>query len=415
MIKNIGFISTRIAGTDGVSLETEKWARVLERNGYTCFYFAGELDRPGDRCFISEEAHFTHARVASLNDSLFGSSVRHPEVAEGVHSLSKKIKDDLYRFIKKFDIHLVIPENALTIPMNIPLGMAITELLAETGMPAIAHHHDFFWERDRFLVNAAGDFLSASFPPSLPTVRHVVINSLAGQSLSYRRGVSSTVVPNVYDFKNPPVRDPNTAEELRKRAGISSGQWMVLQPTRVVPRKWIERSIDLVSRLDNGGRKLVISHASGDEGDRYCEMILGYAEMMKVELVFVHDVVFSCDAGTGGGSFCLGDAYRASDLVAYPSGYEGFGNAFLEAIYYRKPLLVNRYPVFIADIEPLQFRLCLIDGFISDEAVREVESLLGDAALLEETAEHNYLVAAKHFSFEVLEERLIGLVKGFRD
>jgi len=44
-IRNIGFISTRIAGTDGVSLEIEKWATVLERNGFNCYYFAGELDR----------------------------------------------------------------------------------------------------------------------------------------------------------------------------------------------------------------------------------------------------------------------------------------------------------------------------------------------------------------------------------
>ena len=29
-IKNIGFVSTRIAGTDGVSLEIQKWADVKE-------------------------------------------------------------------------------------------------------------------------------------------------------------------------------------------------------------------------------------------------------------------------------------------------------------------------------------------------------------------------------------------------
>jgi len=34
--KNIGFISTRIAGTDGVSLEIEKWTKVLERNSFSC-------------------------------------------------------------------------------------------------------------------------------------------------------------------------------------------------------------------------------------------------------------------------------------------------------------------------------------------------------------------------------------------
>ena len=45
MIKNIGFVSTRFAGTDGVSLESSKWAKVFEDNGFSCFWFAGEEDR----------------------------------------------------------------------------------------------------------------------------------------------------------------------------------------------------------------------------------------------------------------------------------------------------------------------------------------------------------------------------------
>jgi len=35
----VGFVSTRLAGTDGVSLETRKWADVAQRLGhevYTC-------------------------------------------------------------------------------------------------------------------------------------------------------------------------------------------------------------------------------------------------------------------------------------------------------------------------------------------------------------------------------------------
>ena len=40
--KRIGFVSTRLAGTDGVSLETLKWVRVLESMGHISFCFAGE-------------------------------------------------------------------------------------------------------------------------------------------------------------------------------------------------------------------------------------------------------------------------------------------------------------------------------------------------------------------------------------
>ena len=49
--RNIGFISTRLAGTDGVSLETAKWAEVLEKEGFTCFYMArSEERRVGKEC-----------------------------------------------------------------------------------------------------------------------------------------------------------------------------------------------------------------------------------------------------------------------------------------------------------------------------------------------------------------------------
>ena len=48
---NAGFVSTRFAGTDGVSLETEKWADIFEKEGLNCFYFAGELDRDPERSY----------------------------------------------------------------------------------------------------------------------------------------------------------------------------------------------------------------------------------------------------------------------------------------------------------------------------------------------------------------------------
>ena len=63
--------------------------------------------------------------------------------------------------------------------MNVPLGLALTNFIVETGIPTIAHHHDFYWERDRFAVNAIGDFLGTAFPPTLPTIQHVTINSFA--------------------------------------------------------------------------------------------------------------------------------------------------------------------------------------------------------------------------------------------
>ena len=79
-------------------------------------------------------------------------------------------------FIEKFDLDLLIPQNLLSFPQNIPLTLALTEVIAETEIPVIAHHHDFTWERKPLLVNSVGDYLSMAFPPDLPSIQHVVIN-----------------------------------------------------------------------------------------------------------------------------------------------------------------------------------------------------------------------------------------------
>ena len=118
---NIGFISTRLAGTDGVSLETAKWADVFEGERFSCFYFAGELDRPEECSYLSEEAHFTHPEIEKIQGKCFGVTKRDRSVTRKIEEIKEKLKDDIYAFIKKFEIDILIPENALTIPMNIPL------------------------------------------------------------------------------------------------------------------------------------------------------------------------------------------------------------------------------------------------------------------------------------------------------
>jgi len=246
--KNVGFISTRLAGTDGVSLETTKWAAVFEKEGFNCFYMAGELDYPPEKSFLVEEAHFTHPDIKSIYNKCFGVRNREPSTSKKIQQMKDLLKAKLYEFAREFNLHLLVTENVLAIPLNIPLALAITEFLAETNMPTIAHHHDFFWERKRFLTNAVWDFLNMAFPPHLPSIHHVVINSSADNQLSLRTGISGTIVPNVMDYANPPTETDPYASDVREALGIEEDEIFILQPTRVVQRKGIEHAIELVSR-----------------------------------------------------------------------------------------------------------------------------------------------------------------------
>ncbi len=408
---NVGFVATRLAGTDGVSLEAEKWADVFQQEGFNCYFLAGELDTPPERSYHVPEAHFHYPPVAEIYQSCFGVKKRSIQVTERIHRYKMILKEHLYRFVERFDLHLLIPENALTIPLHLPLGLALTELISETSMPTIAHHHDFFWERQHFLTNAVWEYLNMAFPPHLPAINHVVINTSADNQLSLRTGISSTVIPNVMDFENPP--DPTDAytADVRESLGIAADEIFVLQPTRVVKRKGIEHAIELVHRIGRKA-KLVISHASGDEGYDYEQRIREYSRLMGVDTRFVSTIIGEerGQAADGRKVYTLDDIYPHADLVTYPSNFEGFGNAFLEAVYFRRPIVVNTYSIYQMDIKPKGFDVIEIDGYVTNEAIRKTLSILDDPVRREAMVERNYAIATKCFSYLVLRRKLINLI-----
>jgi mannosylglucosylglycerate synthase len=243
------------------------------------------------------------------------------------------IKTGIYEFVNQYQIHVIIVENALSIPVNIPLGVAITEFIEETRFPTIAHHHDFAWERQRFINNCVNDFISMAFPPVTPGIQHVVINSVSASEVSRRKGISAWVIPNVMDFHSPPAPPDEYSRDIREKLGIEPDEFFILQPTRIIQRKGIENAIELVRRLDLKAR-LVISHASGDEGIEYERRVREFARLLGVPVRFVARMISTERGFTDDGrkKYTLQDAYQHADLVTYPSTIEGFGNAFLEAL-----------------------------------------------------------------------------------
>lgn len=410
---NAGFVSTRLKGTDGVSMETEKWAEVLQGQKFTPYYFAGELDRPPGRSYLAPEAHFRHPEIKQIYDNVFGVRRRERFITEKIHALAQRLKNHLYSFLRQFNIDLLILENVLAIPLNIPLGVAITEVLCETGIPAIAHHHDFFWERDRFQVNAVNDYIQMAFPPHLLNMAHVVISSNACNQLGFRTGIAANVIPNVMDFDHPPPpANKEQRAEVRAAFGIDDDALFVLQPTRVVKRKGIEHAIELVYRLGKKA-KLVISHASGDEGYSYEQRIREYSALLGVNTIFVSDQIGDYRGATENGRkiYTLQDIYPHADLVTYPSDFEGFGNAFLEAVYFKKPVVVNTYSIYATDIKPKGFSVIELDGYVTGGAVAETRRVLEDPELRSRLVEHNYEIAATYYSYAVLEMELNALIR----
>lgn len=408
----LGFVGTRFAGTDGVSLEADKWAKVLWDHRHVSYWMAGQLDTDPNVSMLVPHAYFGHTDISWINQRIFGKNKRDPDITRLIYAISDHLKRSLYEFTRKFEIEILIVQNALCIPMNVPLGLAITNFIAETGFPTIAHHHDFYWERDRFSVNGVGDILSMAFPPSLPSIQHVTINSTAQLDLSHRTGNSSILIPNVLDFETPPAEPDDYARHFREDIGLEEDDILFLQPTRIVPRKGIEHSIGLVAALNNPKCKLVISHASGDEGHDYQDALKEMADSQGIDLRFTDDIVDEQRGQTEDGRriFTLADAYSQADFITYPSLYEGFGNALLEAFYYKKPVLVNRYSIFITDIEPKGFKVITMNGYLTREVVAHVQRVIHNEEYRQQMVDQNYELGKSFFSYAVLRRKLRALI-----
>ena len=360
---------------------------------------------------VVEEAHFLHPEIREYYHKFFNSTQRSEEDTRWIHAKREFFKDQLRTFIREFNLDLLIPQNVFSFPLNIALSMALTEVVAETNIPTIAHHHDFTWERKPLLVNSIWDYIYMAVPPNLLSVQHVVINSSASHQLARRIGVSSTIVPNVMDFENPPPLADDYSADMRVELGIEADEHFILQPTRVVQRKGIEHAIELVSRLGRKAR-LVISHASGDDGFKYEARVKEFADQMGVRAIFSSER-FDENRGTmpnGDKIYSLSDAYPNADLVTYPSLIEGFGNAFLEALYFRKPIVVNNYAIYATDIRPKGFRVIEFDDYITQATVDETLRILDDAELQDEICTFNYALAVRHFSYSVLRNKLLVLL-----
>jgi mannosylglucosylglycerate synthase len=415
----VGVIIGRIGGEDGVALETEKWIEVLHRIGHEVRVLTGLLE--GDVADVSllPPLSFAHPDTEREQATAFFGGPGEPDAFVGwLEDRAAALAAGIEDWLQAERIDALLIENASALPCHLRMGMAVQQVCQRTGIPTVTHDHDFAWERgDRYTTPHAGvqAIVERCFPLLLPNVRHAVINTAARDALEARFDTPSRVVPNVMDFAAGfAVRDEFNAG-LRADLGVADDDILLFQITRIVRRKGIETAIELVDALGDPAVKLVITGTARDDDSGYHEELAA-----RVAARGLGDRVLFAGARfdnqrrvdpDGAQVYSLSDAYAHATACTYFSTYEGFGNAFVEAVLARRPIFVNDYePVFTPDIGVHGFDVVLIrDGQLTDSAVDEVRAVLSDAARQRAIADHNFAIGAQHFSYERLAELLTPL------
>ncbi len=423
---NIGIAIGRIGGVDGVALETEKWIEVLGRMGHKVFIISGEFQNwkinPERDTLVKEMSFFDPSCQWDQENAFFEPDEDPMELLYHVDNYSNIIANKMIDWLQKNKIDILISENASALPAHLSMGLAIKKVVIRTRIKTISHDHDFAWERgDRYVspFQEINEFVADTFPLHEPNVVNAVINTNAKKVLWEKFGKEAVVVPNVMDFDKPFGQKSETNGSLRYELGLKDDDILLFQVTRIVRRKGIETAIELVHRLHDPRIKLIItgSHAD-DEGSVYYNELVSLIDKLDLDdqVIFAaHIINHKGELGGMGNTYSLSDAYANANSCTYFSTYEGFGNAFVEAVLAKKPIYVNNYkPVYWPDIGSKGFKTVMIeDGILTDEAVKNIAEIIYNEKLNREIAEFNWKLGKKYFSFDTLQEKLEEIISKF--
>ncbi len=387
----IGIIIGRIGGVDGVALEAEKWIDVLRQMGHEIYIISGQYqERPINPVYetlVPEMSFHSPESYWSQKKAFFFPDTDPRELIDHINLYSKVIYKKIMEWVNENKIALLISENASALPAHLEMGIAIRNVIRKTGLPAITHDHDFSWERgERYFSphEQINRFVEDVFPLRLPNNVHAVINSHAKNSLRDRFGRTAIVVPNVMDFDKPFGRVTEKNRCLHQYLGYDCEKDILLfQITRIVKRKGIETAIRLLHHLRDKHIKLVITgSAADDEGNVYYNQLIELIHQYKLgdRVRFASHLFHNkgLSGNNGEARFSLSDAYARATACTYFSTYEGFGNAFVEAVLARRPIFVNNYkPVFWPDIGSKGFKTVMLeDSELTHEKVREMKEII---------------------------------------
>lgn len=220
---------------------------------------------------------------------------------------------------------------------------------------------------------------------------HAISNYLAdfARQMGYQKTIS--VIPNGVDVTHFSQSNAEQVSRITKMHHKMPNDIWLITASRLVPKNANDIVIRAIAKLPNNV-KFFIAGIGPD------------AEMLKtlVQELGVHDrVIFlghlSHDA--------LPDYFHAADIFIRPSRTEGFGNAFVEAMASRLPVIATTAGG-IADFLKHDENGLVVGIESVDDVVTQVLRLMNDASLRTRLVEHAYHMVVHTYDWEIITRQM---------
>ncbi|MGD6730995.1 MAG: glycosyltransferase [Pleomorphochaeta sp.] len=402
--KKVMLAHYRVGMTDGVSLEIDKRREILRQLDYDTFLVSGPKSNNSD--YIIDTLNFDDAKINELTQTFFDKNIEEKVIEPLLKQLdiiSVEIKTQLRKIVEKEKPDYIFAHNIFSHGRHIAASKAFLEIIEEFKIPTLGMHHDFYFERPKYTYVRNAHliaYLNKYIPPVSKYIRHAVINTIAKEALFERRQIPSIVITDTFDFDQQPWQKDDYNKdlvEIFKSKGINENDITILQATRIVSRKSIEFTIELVNYINENNllskyaNKALYNGKQINKDSKIHLIIVGYAEEDGIEYLnelkdfskdypyihFLSNIIQSERSFNNNiKHYSLWDSYCYVDAVSYPSTFEGWGNQFIEAVFARLPIICYEYPVFKTDIKPFGYNyISLGDKYIDNIAYKELKSL----------------------------------------
>jgi glycosyltransferase involved in cell wall biosynthesis len=469
---NIGILHSLIGKNDGVSIVIDQTVNAMVKDmdidlGHIHFLAAHTSPRFNA---VTDEIFWHKSEVHKNIIANFSASPAPKGLDAMIHNKAIYAKKVIAKFIREHNIDLLIAHNT-SHPYNfitaVGLGYYMEELQSKGYIwpKVMVWWHDSYFERAQFsnpgpVIKKYLKYLPGTYVDGIAFINHtqpelakrlfmhynsdkldaffrdrtaVIPNtsSITWEWQSRKWDGDKPVYPEQDNYNDTFLRDLGLVDELEKRNCRLEDTAILLQHTRIVPRKRIELAIDFAFELEKKFHRegqdkcivLLVSGHSGDEQFEYKRFLSNYFENRIINnpdsdilLIFGEDIILSHR------DIIVDKKYYKFDEIpsiiashggigTFFSEVEGYGNNLLEMVSFGLPVVINKYEIYRQEIEPLGFTFPSVENNrLTPEVVEQAYDMIVDIKKRNHVVKHNLTILHEKLDHRIIAEKMLPLI-----
>lgn len=257
---NIGIILPEIGGFSSVSLEFNKWHRVMSELGHDIFIITGKSRLFFNNVTVMSDIFPENDFNLNFSSRLFELTDHDTSDINDFEQLAYRIEAIINNWVETNQIDLLIVENYFSIPVNLPVTFALYMLFQKLSIKKIVKHHDAFY-RNNIEKLSSSTFIKkvmlSCFPIEGENIFHISSNRLIKSYLKEKCHVDSIIIPYVINFTDSLILSNSYSSNLNENFEIQLSDKILMNFSDLLPSTSFDQILHLLENIQDDSFKII--------------------------------------------------------------------------------------------------------------------------------------------------------------